>query len=44
VERLLEAEQRRLWLPKPETLSRLRAALMASEAAIEEVAETSHEA
>jgi cobaltochelatase CobN len=41
VERLLEAEQRRLWVPKPETLSRLRAALLASEATIEEVAENS---
>jgi cobaltochelatase CobN len=39
VERLLEAEQRQLWVPKPETLGRLRAALLASEATIEEVAE-----
>jgi cobaltochelatase CobN len=41
VERLLEAEQRQLWMPKPETLSRLRAALLASEATIEEAAENS---
>jgi cobaltochelatase CobN len=41
VERLLEAEQRRLWVPKPETLRKLRAALLASEATIEEAAETS---
>jgi len=41
VERLLEAEQRRLWVPKPETLQRLRAALLSSEASIEEVAENS---
>ena len=40
VERLLEAEQRHLWMPKPETLKRLRAALLASEATIEEVAES----
>jgi cobaltochelatase CobN len=40
VERLLEAEQRQLWVPKPETLKKLRAALLASEATIEEVAET----
>jgi cobaltochelatase CobN len=39
VERLLEAEQRRLWVPKPETLNRLRSALLASESTIEEVAE-----
>jgi cobaltochelatase CobN len=39
VERLLEAEQRQLWAPKPETLKRLRAALLASEATLEEVAE-----
>jgi cobaltochelatase CobN len=39
VERLLEAEQRQLWVPKPETLERLRAALLASETTIEEVAE-----
>jgi cobaltochelatase CobN len=38
VERLLEAEQRQLWIPKPETLKRLRAALLASEATIEEAA------
>jgi cobaltochelatase CobN len=41
VERLLEAEQRQLWAPKPETLRRLRAVLLASEATIEEVAEDS---
>jgi cobaltochelatase CobN len=41
VERLLEAEQRRLWVPKSETLHRLRSTLLASEAAIEEVAESS---
>jgi cobaltochelatase CobN len=41
VERLLEAEQRGLWTPKPETLERLRAALLDSEASIEEVAEVS---
>lgn len=41
VERLLEAGQRQLWVPKPETLKRLRAALLASEATIEEVAESS---
>lgn len=40
VERLLEAEQRQLWAPTPETLKRLRAALLASEATIEEVAES----
>jgi cobaltochelatase CobN len=41
VERLLEAEQRRLWAPKPETLERLRAALLSSESTIEEAAEIS---
>lgn len=41
VERLLEAEQRRLWTPKPETLERLRATLLQSEACLEEVAEHS---
>src|SRR5260370_19258274 len=40
VERLLEAERRQLWNPKPETLKRLRAALLASEATIEGVAES----
>jgi cobaltochelatase CobN len=40
VERLLEAEQRQLWAAKPETLDRLRAALLSSEATIEEVAES----
>jgi len=39
VERLLEAEQRQLWTPKPQTLQRLRDALMLSEATIEEAAE-----
>jgi cobaltochelatase CobN len=39
VERLLEAEQRGLWTPKPQTLERLRAVLLQSEAGIEEVAE-----
>jgi len=39
VERLLEAEQRGLWTPKPQTLERLRAVLLESEAGIEEVAE-----
>ncbi len=40
VERLLEAEQRQLWTPTAETLKRLRAALLASEATIEEAAES----
>ena len=40
VERLLEAEQRQLWAAKPETLERLRAALLSSEATIEEAAES----
>jgi cobaltochelatase CobN len=40
VERLLEAEQRQLWAARPETLDRLRAVLLSSEAAIEEVAES----
>ncbi len=39
VERLLEAEQRQLWAPKPETLQRLHAVLLASEATLEAVAE-----
>jgi cobaltochelatase CobN len=39
VERLIEAEQRQLWTPKPETLERLHAVLMASEATLEEAAE-----
>jgi cobaltochelatase CobN len=39
VERLLEADQRRLWEPKPQTRDRLRSALLESEAAIEEAAE-----
>jgi cobaltochelatase CobN len=41
VERLLEAEQRELWAPKPETLCRLRATLLSSESSIEEAAESS---
>jgi cobaltochelatase CobN len=41
VERLLEAEQRRLWAPKPETLERLRTTLLSSESTIEEAAEIS---
>jgi cobaltochelatase CobN len=41
VERLLEAEQRRLWAPKPETLARLRTTLLSSESTIEEAAEIS---
>ena len=43
VERLLEAEQRQLWVPKTETLKKLHAALLASEATIEEVAESPYE-
>jgi cobaltochelatase CobN len=39
VERLIEAEQRQLWTPEPETLHRLHAVLMASEATLEEAAE-----
>jgi cobaltochelatase CobN len=39
VERLLEAEQRQLWAPQPQTLERLRAALLESEATIEEAGE-----
>jgi cobaltochelatase CobN len=38
VERLLEAEQRQLWAAKAETLERLRALLLSSEASIEEAA------
>jgi cobaltochelatase CobN len=41
VERLLEAEQRELWEPKPETLQKLRAALLSSESTIEDTAESS---
>jgi cobaltochelatase CobN len=41
VERLLEAEQRRLWAPKPETLERLRTTLLSSESSIEEASEIS---
>ena len=41
VERLLEAEQRRLWAPKPETLERLRTTLLSSESTIEAAAEIS---
>jgi cobaltochelatase CobN len=40
IERLLEAEQRQLWTPQPETLKRLRATLLSSEATIEEAAES----
>jgi cobaltochelatase CobN len=40
VERLLEAEQRKLWEPKAATLQRLREALMDSEATIEDAAGT----
>jgi cobalamin biosynthesis Mg chelatase CobN len=43
VERLLEAEQRQLWAPKPETLRRLRAELLASEATIEDLPRIPHE-
>jgi cobaltochelatase CobN len=39
VERLLEAEQRRLWAAKPQTLAALRAELLFSEATIEGHAE-----
>ena len=39
VERLLEAEQRGLWTPKPETLRRLRSVLLESEASVEAAAE-----
>ncbi len=39
VERLLEAEQRGLWAPKPETLERLHGVLLDSEASIEDMAE-----
>lgn len=41
VERLLEAEERRLWAPQPETLERLRTTLLSSESTIEEAAELS---
>jgi cobaltochelatase CobN len=41
VERLLEAEQRGLWAPKPETLERLRTTLLSSESTIEAAAEIS---
>jgi len=40
VERLLEAQQRQLWEPKPETLHRLRSVLLGNEAALEDVAES----
>ena len=40
VERLLEAEQRQLWVPQPDTLQRLRAVLLESEAIIEEAADS----
>ncbi len=36
VERLLEAEQRQLWTPKPDTLEKLRAALLDNEASLED--------
>lgn len=36
VERLLEAEQRKLWTAKPDTLEKLRAALLDSEASLED--------
>ena len=39
VERLIEAEQRQLWTPKPKTLDRLHAALMSSEATLEAAAQ-----
>jgi cobaltochelatase CobN len=42
-ERLLEAEQRRLWAAKSETIEALRSVLLASEAAIEEHAEGIYE-
>jgi cobaltochelatase CobN len=38
-ERLLEAEQRRMWAAKPETLEALRSVLLTSEATIEEHAQ-----
>jgi cobaltochelatase CobN len=41
VERLLEAEQRRLWAPKHETLERLRTTLLSSESTVESAAEIS---
>jgi cobaltochelatase CobN len=41
VERLLEAEQRQLWAPKPETLERLRTTLLSSESTVEAAAEIS---
>ena len=39
VERLLEAEQRGLWTPEPETLRRLRSVLLECEASVEAAAE-----
>ena len=36
VERLLEADQRQLWTPKPDTLEKLRAALLDNEASLED--------
>ena len=39
VERLIEAEQRQLWTPKPKTLDRLHAALMSSESTLEAAAQ-----
>ena len=40
VQRLLEAEQRGLWSAHPETVGRLREALLESESAIEEAVES----
>jgi cobaltochelatase CobN len=40
VGRLLEAQQRGLWTPKPETLASLQATLLDSEATLEETAES----
>ena len=39
VERLLEADQRKLWTPKAETRAALQATLIASETTVEERAE-----
>ena len=36
MERLLEAEQRQLWAPKPDTLEKLRTALLDNEATLED--------
>jgi cobaltochelatase CobN len=43
VERLVEAQQRRLWSADPLTLERLRETLLESEAAVEETTEAFHE-